>query len=340
VFHRPPQVVASRDPALSARIVSSTALVYDEGADPSLDRPAHVRAGSSLATIGGFLAVIQDDASFVALIDLRTHRVHPVPLPLGIGGQRQFDETRGNKRFKPDLEACAVVPAEGGDLLIAFGSGSAPFREQIAVLSGWDLPLPRVAVYDALDLYAVLREARDFSGSELNVEGAVFVDGSIRLFGRGNGRPRDGLLPLDATCDLEWEALRRHLQSPHDVPPPRPGVIVQYELGSLDGLRLSFTDAASGPGVVVFSAVAEASPDVTRDGPVAGSVLGVLDAPDHLRWTVVLDSEGGRFSGKIEGLQLAPETPWCAYVIVDRDDPGAPSELCEVELSGPWYGTP
>jgi len=54
----------------------------------------------------------------------------------------------------------------------------------------------------------------------------------------------------------------------------------------------------------------------------------------------VLDSEGGRFSGKIEGLQLAPETPYRAYVVVDRDDPGAPSELCEVKLSGPWYGTP
>jgi hypothetical protein len=40
---------ATPDPALEARVLSRTPLRYAEGADPDLDRPAHVRAGSSLA---------------------------------------------------------------------------------------------------------------------------------------------------------------------------------------------------------------------------------------------------------------------------------------------------
>ena len=90
-------------------------------------------------------------------------------------------------------------------------------------------------------------------------------------------------------------------------------------------------------GRLVFCAAAECSPDATRDGPVAGSVLGVFDAAGGARWAVLRDHDGGCFSGKVEGLSLATETPYRAHVVVDRDDPGLPSELCEVELSGPWY---
>ncbi len=63
------RIAAHRDPALRARIVRKVPLVYAAGADPALDRPAHVRAGSGLAWIGGVLAVMQDDANFIALAD-------------------------------------------------------------------------------------------------------------------------------------------------------------------------------------------------------------------------------------------------------------------------------
>jgi len=39
----------------------------------------------------------------------------------------------------------------------------------------------------------------------------------------------------------------------------------------------------------------------------------------------------------VEGLVIAREVPYRAFVVLDQDDPGTPSELCEVELSGPWY---
>jgi hypothetical protein len=39
----------------------------------------------------------------------------------------------------------------------------------------------------------------------------------------------------------------------------------------------------------------------------------------------------------VEGVARGPR-PGTLYVIVDRDDPHRPSELCEVELAGSWPG--
>lgn len=332
--------IGACDPALAARVIRVTPLIYTSGADAALDRPAHVRAGSSLARFGHILAVVQDDANFVAIIDTQTQETRAIELPVGEGGVRQFDDLRGNKRFKCDFEACVAVAAHGADALLAFGSGSSPLRERVMVIRDPAGASPQVTVAETPELYAALRAAQDFAGSDMNIEGAVMVGDQVRLFGRGNGVARGTLLPLDATCDLAWPALWAYLQSPRAGAPPQPQTIVQYQLGELAGLRLGFTDAASGPGALIFSAAAEDSPDATRDGPVAGSVLGVFDTTGQARWTALCDADGERFTGKVEGVALMPDRPYRAYVVVDRDDPGHPSELCEVELAGSWYSIP
>jgi hypothetical protein len=56
------------DPALAAVVVRQAPLHYADGADPAMDRPAHVRAGSSLARVPGGIAVIQDDAARWAVL--------------------------------------------------------------------------------------------------------------------------------------------------------------------------------------------------------------------------------------------------------------------------------
>jgi hypothetical protein len=329
------RVIAAPDAALGARIVRSVPMLYAEGADEALDRPAHVRAGSGLARAGGRLVVIQDDANFLALVDPGSGRADSVPLPAGPGRRRQFDEGRGNKHYKLDLEACVVVPGAGGDLLVALGSGSSPRREQVAVVRGLPGTSPEVTLYDASAVYAELRAAGDFVGSEMNVEGAVFVDGRVRLFQRGNGAPVGDARPVSATCELDWETLYAHLRAPHAAPPPKPTSIVQYELGTVSGLPLGFTDATLAGSALLFSAAAEDSPDATRDGEVAGSVLGVLGA-NEARWTLLRDDSGDRFAGKVEGVLVDGERPRRAYVVVDSDDAHVPSMLCEVELTGRW----
>jgi hypothetical protein len=303
---------ARLDPALTARVVRSVPLLYAEGAYAPLDRPAHVRSASGIARVAGRIAVIQDDANFVALIDPESGFAHAVTLPAGEGGVRQFDDLRGNKRFKLDLECCVAVD----DTLIAFGSGSLPARERIVVVRGVDTDDPGAEVIDASALYARLHATPDFSGSELNVEGAAVLGRTLRLFNRGNGAPRGNLRPANASCDLELAALFR-------APPVRN--VVQYDLGRIEGLPLTITDVAALGGAILYAAAAEDSPDATRDGPVAGCAIGIIEG-DSARYCVV---EGN--PGKIEG--ILPLSPDRLLAVVDPDDPRVPSTLLEIDFT-------
>ena len=330
------RVAARRDPGLRARVVRCVPVLYAEGADPAVDRPAHVRAGSGLAWIGDRLALVQDDANFVALADPATGAARAIALPAGEGGLRQFDDVRGNKRFKLDLEACTAVPhALGGATLVAFGSGSAARRERILRIDAAEGAEPRVELREAVTFYARLREARDFSGSELNLEGAVWRLGSIILLNRGNGAPVDGRAPVNATCEVKWDDLRAYLDGPGAHPPPAPRSIIQYDLGELGGHRLGFTDALAVGFSLLYTATAEASPNAVEDGPVAGSALGVVEPDGVARWTVLEDADGAPFAGKVEGVAHGTRQG-TVIVVVDRDDPVRASELCEVELAGHW----
>jgi hypothetical protein len=334
----PDRIIATADPALVARVVERVPLRYAGGADESLDLPDHVRAGSSLAWVDGRIAVVQDDTNVIALFDPRGRRTRAVPLPVGEGGARQFDDGRGNKRFKLDLEACVATEAGDDTLLVAFGSGSSDRREFVVLVERWERDAPDVARIHVPRLYAALRDESAFAGSELNVEGAALVGDDLRLFARGNGASRDGLTASNATCDLHWPSLLAHLRAPHDTEPPAPTNVVRYTLGVLDGIALTFTDAAPWDDRVLFAAAAEDSPDATSDGRVSGSAIGVIDADGRTRWTVLTDAAGTPFDAKVEGLLVDPDAPGRLLVVTDADDPGVPSELCTVALSGPWSG--
>jgi hypothetical protein len=328
--------IATHDPTLEAVVVQRKPLYYSEGADASVDRPAQVRAGSSVARVPGGIALIQDDANFVAVVDPDGRHVRAIPLPAGVGGRRQFDDRRGNKAHKLDLEACVAVDTDEGTILLAFGSGSTAAREHVALVRGLESSNPGVTLIHAPRLYDTLRREHAFAGSELNVEGAVHLGDRLRLLGRGNGAPRADVRPINATCDLAWPALLTHLRAPDRTPPPAPSNIARYELGTLGGLALSFTDAARGRGALLYTATAEDSPDATRDGRVAGSAIGIIDETGRARWTPLTGPTGETFTAKAEGLAAADGASSRLIIVVDADDPMAASELCTVELRGEW----
>ncbi len=332
----PIPLIARHDPRLEATVVARHALLYGTGADEALDMPAYVRAASSIVRIGTMLAIVQDDANFIALLDPDARQVLAVVLPAGHEGRRQFDDLRGTKRYKLDLEACTVIDGRAGPRLLAFGSGSTGAREHIVTVDDAMGDAPLIRLIDASSLYDGLRAATDFAGSELNIEGATIVGDALRLFQRGNGAPRGLLQPVDATCDLSLAELIAYLADP-DREPPAPTGIIQYELGSVGGCRLTFTDATRAPGGLLYAASAEASPDAVSDGPVAGSALGMLTEHAPPRWTLLRDVEGNLFGGKVEGATLDGDDPRKLYVVVDSDDPLLPGELCVVRLSGPWF---
>lgn len=264
-----------------------------------------VRAGSGLAWQGGRLAVVQDDAPAIALVDPRSASVEIVPLPGG----------GWDKRTKLDLEACV---ADGGRL-VAFGSGSTPARERIAIVE------KTARLVEASRFYGCLRRDPEFTGRELNVEGAVLLGDSLRLFNRGGV----------AAGDVAWRTLLDHLEAPRRVAPPPLERVVRWDLGRIDGVRLSFTDAAAAGSLVFFLAVAEDAPDAYEDGPVKGGVLGAFDGGGARFARLPLDGKNGQ-AAKAEGLAIDPDDPRRVFVVLDCDDPAVPAELCALRLDGPW----
>ena len=222
--------------------------------------------------------------------------------------------------FKLDLEACCVVAGPGGPRLIALGSGSRKRRRRVVILDAWHEAEPCISLIEADALYLALESAADFAGSDMNIEGAVALPHALRLFGRGNGEPRRGREPLNATCDLALPALLAYFAAAGVVPAPRPTSIIQYDLGSLDGLPLGFTDAALCGGAVLYAAAAENSANAGEDGQVTGSVLGVLPEAGTLRHTPLTGAGGAATRDKIEGVAPAPDAPDHVFVVIDADE--------------------
>ena len=287
--------------------------------------------------VGGRLAIIQDDANFIAVLDPSDGRIESITLPAGAGGTRQFDDRRGNKRFKLDLEASVAVIDEGRTTLFAFGSGSSAARERIAIVRGWDSDAISIELVAAPALYRALREAPAFAGSELNLEGAALMGDELWLFGRGNGAPRGDFRPLNATCVLRWADIRAHLRSPETSAPPVPARVTRYDLGVLGAIGLGFTDAIAVGTSFLYSAAAEDSPDAVTDGPVEGSCLGVISLDGSVRWAPLLDAGGRLFVGKVEGIAWPTPARDQLSAVLDHDEPGTPSELCIIALEGPWF---
>lgn len=331
---------ATPDPSLKARVVRRTPLEYEEGPDAGIDRPDHVRAASSLASLAPahegkeVLAVIQDDTNFLALVDPERHEARSIRLPTGPGGAHFYGPEGGDRDQKLDLEACVRVPGHDGYLL-AFGSGSTEEREWILEVRFGSGPEPETELHAAGVFFRSLRERREFAGRGLNVEGAIFVTPrTLRLFQRGNA-PRDetGHEAIDATGDLDWLQLERHLRERAEAPPPLEN-IVQYDLGQIHGVRITFSDAEFVEDAILYSASAEA-----EDGAIVGSVLGVIRG-DEVRQAELLDEEGNAFTGKVEGLAIVPGDPSRVCFVLDQDDPGKPSPIFEAKLEGRWYGSP
>ena len=324
-------------------------MIYDEGPSRADDRPSHVRAASGLSAFNEYLAVIQDDANWLALIDA-DDRIHALPLPPGPGGARVFSSGRGNKHEKFDLEACITVPGEDGHELIGFASGSHPGREWILRVresASFGVTLTNTATHaqaqtrlsaeflEAARFYEALRANRTFSGAGLNIEGAVTLgDDRILLFQRGNAPAVDGFEPVDATAEISWRALAAHLADAENVPPPEPENVTHYDLGTLDGVRLTFSDAEHlGSGRILYSASAE-DPTTER---IAGSALGVIDLDGSARWTELTNRDGGLFRGKIEGLSRDVRDARKVHFVIDDDDETVPSELFEAALSEAFF---
>lgn len=297
---------------MRAIVVERRPLLYEDGPDSALDRPAHVRAASAVVRMGDGLVVVQDDALWLAWV--RGPRVDAIPLPAGPDGVRLFEPARRNKHLKPDFEAAFALDGA----IVALGSGSTRVRQRAAVLR-WPPETPPILA-ELPGLYDALRRA--LPDAALNLEGAFPLGDTLRLLQRGNGEGA-----VDATLDLPLAWVRGALAGARDLPPEP--VVTRWTLGALGGTRLSFTDGAASAAGWWFLAAAEDSPDTYDDGAVAGSVLGHVGATVEM--ATLEDAAGQPVVVKAEGIAVG-DRPDRLWVVVDGDDPQLPAELLTVEV--------
>jgi hypothetical protein len=146
---------------------------------------------------------------------------------------------------------------------------------------------------------------------ELNIEGAVIVGKKIRLFQRGNGK-----LHQNAIIDLNLnEFLKdRVFDLTHK----------QIDLGRLQNIPLSFTDATIANNLCWYLAVAENTESTYLDGEFVGAIMGKMDLAGTLLEQYPLNILSKPEGIVIEGNQI--------YIITDDDDRMKPSGLFQGNL--------
>jgi hypothetical protein len=282
-------------------------------------RPRHLSAASGLVCVRSTAYVIADDELHLGVFSIDTPK--PGSLIRLFDGALP-DEPKPRKKAKPDLEAIALLPAANehphGALLV-LGSGSSPQRHRCAILY-LDRAGAVHGVSEILDLspiYTLLE--REFE--TLNIEGALMLGDELCLLQRGNkGNGRNAVIRFVLHDFLHALRSRRA-----ELRPPHVGT---FDLGEIDGVPLSFTDAAILPdGRMVFTAAAEDTDNPYDDGGCFGSAIGMI-AAGGLQGLERVDRVC-----KLEGVHARIADGAIRLLLVsDADDADVPAELFETSV--------
>jgi hypothetical protein len=284
---------------------------------------AFLSAASGLVQVQGRLYVVADDEHYLAMFDAIALQAPGRLIRLFEGDLPEVMEQR--KALKPDLEALTLLPTLPGapsGAMLGLGSGSHANRNTgVLIHLGPEGGLAGNArLIDLTPLYSSLR----IEFSELNIEGALFVDDELLLLQRGNKA-----LPLNACIHFAWAEVMPWLLG-QSAAPLRATAVRRYDLGMVDGIPLCFTDGAALPGGEwVFSAVAENVADNYNDGAFVGASIGIVDARGAIRFMQALAP-----AAKVEGIAAQLDGDALMLTMVtDGDDPALPSQLLSAKLS-------
>ena len=272
--------------------------------------PPHVAAASGVVRRGDFVYVIGDDLPALAVFRMSERE------PGRLRPMFEGEQLTG----KPDLEALTLLPPFDGapyGALLGLGSGSAEGRDRGFV---WELqadgsPRGEPRTLELGPLYRRLGQEVE----RLNVEGACVMGERLWLLHRGNHRETTNVV-----AELDLGDVMASLAGDLRIDVHELAAIRSYDLGRLDDVKLTFSDATPlDSRVLVFTASAEAD-----DRAIHGSVVGTLDLDGDVQRLRTIDR---RF--KVEGVHAAIDTGVMDLVFVcDQDDADVPSPLLSATM--------
>jgi hypothetical protein len=285
---------------------------------PGDGKPAHVSSASGVARRGDFVYVIGDDLLHLGVFRLSD----PAPGELS----RVLPEPEDPDAGKPDLEVLTVLPPfreHPFGALLGLGSGSGPHRDRgfVVALAADGTLRDEPTVIDLGPLYRLLGERID----ELNIEGACVMGDRLWLLHRGN---RGSM--TNVVAELSLEHVMQSITGDRTIEVHELEAIRAYDLGSLDGVELTFSDATPlGDRILAFTASAEAEPETSEhDRQIRGSVVGTIDLDGHVQRLRTIDR---RF--KVEGIHATIDTGVMDFLFVcDQDDPQTASPLLSAAM--------
>ena len=291
-------------------------LELDEPSTPG--RPAYVSSASGVARRGDYVYVIGDDELGLAVF--RLSQPDPGTLRPALSGELPADADERAKQ-KADLEALTLLPPfeeHPFGALLGLGSGSGPGRDRGFV---WELAAdgslegePREI--DMSPVYGLLRE----EDPELNIEGASVMGDRLWLLHRGNTKKGVNLV-----AELELSDVLDSIRHDREINCDELAQVRGYDLGTLDGVQLTFSDATPvADQVLVFTASAE-DPD---EGTIRGSVVGTIDRKGNVQRLRTIDRRW-----KVEGVYASIDTGVMDFLFVcDQDEPEEPSPLLSAAM--------
>ena len=285
-------------------------------------RHAHVASASGVVRRGDFVYVIGDELLDIAVFRMSSQE--PGELRKVLAGDLPSDDDE-RKSEKPDLESLAALPPFEGapnGALFGLGSGSGPGRDRgftwaFATDGGLEGEAREV---DLAPLYDMLR--RDVP--ELNIEGACVMGERFWLLHRGNDEDSRSVIAELSLPDVMGSLTGDLRVDAHEL-----AAIREYDLGELDGVELTFSDAtAVASDLLVFTASAEAQGHDGPDGEIRGSVVGTIDLDGHVTRLRTIDR---RY--KVEGVDARLDAGVVDFLFVcDQDDEDAASPLLSATM--------
>ncbi|MGV3502269.1 MAG: DUF6929 family protein [Adhaeribacter sp.] len=292
-----------------------------------------IPSGSGMELAGGKLYLIGDDSPFLYVLDTASLRQ---TASIRLFASDDFQSGRIPKMRKPDLECLTLLPLNGVNTLVAFGSGSTDQRNRcftIALPAG-PQARPRVQEHSLQRLYAALQADQNLLGKEtLNLEAAATTPDHLLLLQRAAQEGPNLVLAFPRKEFAAYlEGRRRELPGYTALP---------FHLPELGGQAARFSGATVFGRRLFFTASVENTGDAIQDGEVLGSFIGWLNLdslkpaaqPLKAATALVQSQDGTPYKGKVESLVIL-DSPragsFRALAITDNDQ--GQSELLELAL--------